>query len=52
VERRTGEAVRRATRGNEIFIVFRPEGAKEFDMPGTYSQLLLHIVFSTKHRQR
>jgi putative transposase len=20
-------------------------------MPGTYSQLLLHIVFSTKHRQ-
>lgn len=21
-------------------------------MPGTYSQILLHIVFSTKHRER
>lgn len=33
----------------------RPEGAKEFstaqNMPGTYSQLLLHIVFSTKRRE-
>jgi putative transposase len=30
----------------------RPFGAgKERHMPGTYSQILLHIVFSTKHRQ-
>ena len=29
----------------------RPEGAKETPVPGTYSQILLHVVFSTKGRQ-
>lgn len=29
----------------------RPEGAKEVMVPGTYSQMLFHIVFSTKHRR-
>jgi REP element-mobilizing transposase RayT len=28
-----------------------PRGGEGNAMPGTYSQLLLHIVFSTKHRQ-
>jgi putative transposase len=38
--------------------MLRPEGAKGCAlsqskpiMPGTYTQLLLHVVFSTKHRQ-
>jgi REP element-mobilizing transposase RayT len=29
---------------------FAPAGRREFPMPGTYSQLMLHAVFSTKHR--
>jgi REP element-mobilizing transposase RayT len=28
----------------------RPEGVKD-RMPGTFSQILLHVVFATKHRQ-
>jgi putative transposase len=52
VERRDGEAVRRATRGDEILFLFSPPRGEGVEMPGTYSQLLLHIVFSTKHRQR
>ena len=47
---------RRATRGSVLFIHVAPDGAKEHRskgslMPGTYSQMLLHIVFSTKHRE-
>ncbi|MFH1107604.1 MAG: IS200/IS605 family transposase [Planctomycetota bacterium] len=29
----------------------RPEGAKDLQMPGTYSQILIHMVFSTKERR-
>ena len=51
----------RATRGGRVeYEVTAPDGADEvpilmsrgIEMPGTYSQLLLHVVFSTKHRQR
>ena len=33
-----------------VATIHRPFGAKDSSMPGTYSQLLLHVVFSTKGR--
>jgi REP element-mobilizing transposase RayT len=51
----TGEAqpVRRqsATRGTRTILLLAPAGRRRLPMPGTYSQLLLHIVFSTKGRK-
>jgi putative transposase len=44
----TGEAQRNPWRSGSFDSPLRGEGIV---MPGTYSQLLLHIVFSTKHRQ-
>lgn len=44
-------------RGEMSFFYSHPPGVKEFSrtanapMPGTYSQILLHIVFSTKERK-
>src|SRR5687768_2167080 len=37
-------------RGGGITFIARAPGA-EAHMPGTYSQILLHVVFSTQHRE-
>jgi putative transposase len=58
VERRGDAVARRATRGITLSKSIAPEGAngssgffiQGFKMPGTYAQILLHIVFSTKLR--
>lgn len=34
-----------------FLILFLPRRGKGGEMPGTYSQILLHIVFSTKRRK-
>src|SRR5690606_24760936 len=35
---------------SDLRLISRPGGAKECLMPGTYTQLLIHVVSSTKRR--
>lgn len=52
----TGEGVRRRSRGDaepvvgHVFLENRPGWSGGNVMPGTYSQILLHVVFSTRQR--
>jgi putative transposase len=51
VERRGGEAARRGTRGSVILLLSScPRGAKEARCPEPTPQVILHIVYSTRHR--